>query len=158
MSKQTNTDDNTKKTELIMLLENNLMFLDNKRICLEKELVKVRHEKNKIIKEIETERLERAEIEANLEADEKKNLEIKRLEKERLARIAYFKKKQEAEDAKIDERRERQKIAAVKSGGGDGFKSRGKRQLREENDKSEDEEHEDDEHEDDEQKNTKRRC
>jgi hypothetical protein len=159
-SKSRNVDVNTnnEKTEIIKLLESNLVFLDKIRIRLKKDLLKIRQEKNKILKEIESERIDRAEIEAMLEASEKEKLEIKRLEKERLVRIAYFTKKEEVEQATIAERRERQKIAATKSGGGDGFNSRGKRQSREENDRSDDENHEDDEHEDEEQKDTKRRC
>ena len=61
--KPTNEDVNTnnEKTEIIKLLESNLISLDNRKIRLNKELLKIRREKNKILKEIETERVDRAD-------------------------------------------------------------------------------------------------
>jgi len=124
-------------------------FLESEKIRLENELKKIELEKIKLEEKLEAERLKKAENDTQFEARrEKKRLENEKMENERLARIAYYKKKQEAEDAKIAERRERQKLAAEKSGGGEGFKSRGKRQLREENEPSDD----------DEPKDSKRRC
>jgi hypothetical protein len=121
MSSKHNTNVNTNyyKTELIK-------FLESEKIRLEKELKKVQRKKIKIENELDTEQ--------NIK------LEKEKLEKERIAHIAYLKEKKVLEEVKINERRERQKLAAEKSGGGDGFSSRGKRLIREENDKSDEEE------------------
>ena len=101
----------------------------------EKELIEIERIEYERFLEVENIRLEKELKNVQLEKNK-----LEKAENERIARIAYFKKKQEAEDAKIAERRERQKIAAEISGGGDGFSSRGVRKTREENDRSEDEE------------------